>query len=164
MLNKICFLLCFAFLYSCNQNFVFDKYESVGNTWHKDNPVEFKFNAPDTVKTYQLFFNIRNNQDYKFSNLFLIAELNYPNGKTLVDTLEYQMAKPTGEFLGTGALNIKDNKLWYKGYNQPFVFNEPGEYQLKVSHAMRQNGVVEGVKLLEGVTEVGFRVEQNITE
>jgi hypothetical protein len=29
---------------------------------------------------------------------------------------------------------------------------------------MRQNGSVEGVKLLDGITDVGFRIEPNISE
>jgi gliding motility-associated lipoprotein GldH len=120
--------------------------------------------APDSIQPYNLFINLRNNNNYKFSNLFLIAELGYPNGKTLVDTLEYQMAKPSGEFLGTGAFSLKENKLWYKGFNEPFVFSELGNYQIKISQAMRQNGSVEGVKLLDGITDVGFRIEPNISE
>lgn len=146
---------------SCNQGYVLDQYKTVGKVWEKDNVVEFNFTAPDSISSYNLFINLRNNDDYKFSNLFLIAELNYPNGKTLVDTLEYQMAKPTGEFLGTGAFGLKENKLWYKGFNEPFKFTELGEYQLKISQAMRQNGTIEGVKLLDGVTDVGFRIELN---
>ncbi|TPV35006.1 gliding motility lipoprotein GldH [Paucihalobacter ruber] len=164
MLKKISGLLIVVLWFSCNQNVVFDKYQSIGDVWDKDNPIEFNFTAPDSTQSYNLFINLRNNNNYKFSNLFLIAELNYPNGKTLVDTLEYQMAKPSGEFLGTGAFSLKENKLWYKGFKEPFVFNELGNYQLKIFQAMRQNGSVDGVKLLDGVTDVGFRIEPNISE
>jgi gliding motility-associated lipoprotein GldH len=164
MLRKISGFLFVALWFSCNQNVVFDKYQSIEDAWNKDKAIEFNFTAPDSTQSYNLFINLRNNNDYKFSNLFLIAELYYPNGKTLVDTLEYQMAKPSGEFLGTGAFKLKENKLWYKGFNEPFVFSELGDYQLKISQAMRQNGIVDGVKLLEGVTDVGFRIEPNISE
>ena len=164
MRKRISGFLIAMLLFSCNQNVVFDKYQSVGDAWDKDNTVEFNFTAPDSIQAYNLFINLRNNNNYKFSNLFLIAELNYPNGKTLVDTLEYQMAKPTGELLGSGAFSLKENKLWYKGFNEPFVFSELGNYQIKISQAMRQNGSVEGVKLLDGITDVGFRIEPNISE
>jgi gliding motility-associated lipoprotein GldH len=164
MLRKISGLLIVVLWFSCNQNVVFDKYQSIEDAWDKDKTIEFNFTAPDSTQSYNLFINLRNNNNYKFSNLFLIAELNYPNGKTLVDTLEYQMAKPSGEFLGTGAFSLKENKLWYKGFKEPFVFNELGNYQLKISQAMRQNGSVEGVKLLDGITDVGFRIEPNISE
>ncbi len=164
MLKKISGFLFVALWFSCNQNVVFDKYESIGDSWDKDHVVEFNFTAPDSIHTYNLFINLRNNNNYKYRNLFLIAELNYPNGKILVDTLEYQMAKPSGEFLGTGAFGLKENKLWYKGFNNPFKFDELGDYQLKISQAMRQNGSVDGVKLLDDVTDVGLRIEPNILE
>lgn len=164
MRKRISGFLIATLLFSCNQNVVFDDYKSIDGAWDKDHAVEFNFMAPDSIQPYNLFINLRNNNNYKFSNLFLIAELGYPNGKTLVDTLEYQMAKPSGEFLGSGAFSLKENKLWYKGFNEPFVFSELGNYQIKISQAMRQNGSVEGVKLLDGITDVGFRIEPNISE
>ena len=144
---------------SCDSNRVYDQYESVPNQWHKDAVVSFSITPPDTTKAYNLFINIRNNNDYKYSNLFLIAELNYPNGKILKDTLEYKMAKPNGELLGKGFTDVKESKLWYKGFDSDFVFNESGEYLVRIQHAMRENNSVDGITELEGITDIGFRVE-----
>ena len=119
---------------------------------------------PDSINPYNLFINLRNTNDYKYSNLFLIVEMDYPNGKTVKDTLEYKMADPNGKLLGTGFTDVKENKLWYKGYKEPFVFNEMGEYGIKIQQAMRQNGQVDGIDNLEGITDVGFRVEQTKTK
>ena len=52
----------------------------------------FTFEQKDTTGVYNLFLNVRNNNDYPYNNLFLIVSLNQPDGKVLVDTLEYQMA------------------------------------------------------------------------
>jgi gliding motility-associated lipoprotein GldH len=94
-----------------------------------------------------------------FNNLFLIVEMEYPHGKTIKDTLEYQMAEPNGALLGEGFTDIKENKLWYKGYGKPFIFEEKGDYNIKIQHAMRNNGDINGVDRLEGITDVGFRIE-----
>jgi gliding motility-associated lipoprotein GldH len=150
---------CF-FVTSCDSNAVFDVYKSVPSQWNKDSVASFNFKAPDTTKNYNLYVNLRNTNDYEFSNLFLIVELNYPNGKTVKDTLEYKMAAPNGELLGTGFSDIKENKLWYKGFKDPFKFSEEGDYIVNIQHAMRKNGVVNGISNLEGITDVGFRVEQ----
>ena len=150
---------CF-FITSCDSNAVFDKYASAPNEWHKDSIVSFNFKAPDTLENYNLFVNLRNTNDYKFSNLFLIVELNYPNGKAVKDTLEYKMAAPNGELLGTGFSDVKENKLWFRGFNESFKFNEEGDYAVNIQHAMRNNGDVNGIENLEGITEIGFRVEQ----
>lgn len=151
---------CFFLVASCDSKAVYDEYKSVPNKWHKDSVASFSFKAPDTTNAYNLYVNLRNNEAYKYSNLFLIVTLNYPNGKTVKDTLEYKMAKPNGELLGEGFTDIKENKLWYRGYEVPFKFTENGEYTAMVQHAMRNNGDVDGITNLEGITDIGFRVEQ----
>lgn len=147
------------FLSSCDSNQVFDAYKTVPNEWQKDSVMTFNVNPPDSIKPYNLFVNIRNTNSYKFNNLFLIVEMVYPHGKTITDTLEYQMAKPNGELLGTGFTDIKENKLWYKGYDKPFIFEEKGDYKINIQQAMRNNGDINGVDKLEGITDVGFRIE-----
>lgn len=152
-------LLLVAFI-SCDSNKVYDEYKSVPNQWHKDSIISFTLTPPDTLKPYNLYINIRNNNDYQFSNLFLITELNHPNGRVMKDTIEYKMAAPNGELLGKGFSDIKESKLWYKGHESDFIFEESGEYTINIQHAMRQNGQVKGVVNLEGVTDIGFRIEQ----
>lgn len=158
--SVLLFFLVSSFLFvSCDSNRVFDAYKSVPNTWHKDEVISFKVNPPDSINNYNLFVNLRNTNAYKYSNLFLIVEMVYPHGKTIKDTLEYRMADPSGKLLGTGLTDVKENKLWYKGSESNFVFEETGEYTINIQHAMRENGKVNGVVNLEGITDIGFRVE-----
>ena len=145
---------------SCDSDQVFDKYESVEKRWHQDSLKVFQFDAPDTIHAYNLFVNIRNTNDYAYNNLYLIVEMQYPNGKVTNDTLQYKMAAPDGTLLGKGFSGIKENKLWYKGHEQPFKFTEEGNYKVSVQQAMRKNGNVNGEQLLEGITDVGFRIEK----
>ena len=150
------FLIMSSVFVSCDSNRVFDEYKSVPNKWHKDSIVSFKINPPDSTNAYNLFVNLRNSNAYKYNNLYLIVEMVFPHGKTVKDTLEYKMAESSGKLLGTGYADIKENKLWYK---EQVVFNETGEYTVNIQHAMRENGKVNGVIDLEGITDVGFRVE-----
>lgn len=152
----ICFIT--IILISCNGKIVESDYVATNSgVWNKDNSVSFTFSSPDTLNTYDVFINLRNDNTFPYSNLFLITELDFPNETTIKDTLEYQMALPSGEWLGKGSGSIKENKLWYK---ENIVFPENGVYTLKVSHAMRKNGNVDGVVDLEGVTDVGFQIEK----
>lgn len=158
---RFCFVLITSVLFcSCDSNRVFDEYKSVPNQWHKDSIISFNVTPPDSISNYNLFVNLRNTNNYKYSNLFLIVEMDYPNGKIEKDTLEYKMAEPNGKLLGTGFTDVKENKLWYKGYKEPFVFKESGEYKINIQHAMRQNGQVNGIDNLEGITDIGFRIEK----
>jgi len=141
----------------CDSNRIYDEYKSVPNTsWHKDSIISFKISPPDSLNRYNLFVNLRNTNEYKYNNLFLIVEMVFPHGKTIKDTLEYKMADPTGKLLGTGLTNIKENKLWYK---ESIIFNEAGDYKVNIQQAMRENGKVNGVVDLEGITDIGFRIE-----
>jgi len=146
---------------SCDSNSVYDNYKSIPNSWHKDSIVSFKVTPPDSTNAYNLFVNLRNTTTYKYNNLFLIVEMVFPHGKTIKDTLEYKMAEPNGKLLGEGYMDIKENKLWYK---QNIVFKEKGEYTINIQHAMRENGKVNGVIELEGITDIGFRIENLLKE
>ncbi|WP_136482571.1 gliding motility lipoprotein GldH [Cognatitamlana onchidii] len=150
------FLIGCFMLVGCDSNQVFDKYKSVPEKWHKDSIISFNLTPPDSINPYNLFVNLRNTNAYKYNNLFLIVEMVFPHGKTVKDTLEYKMAEPSGKLLGTGYTDIKENKLWYK---EQVVFNELGEYTVNIQHAMREQGKVNGVIELEGITDVGFRIE-----
>ena len=86
--------------------------------------------------------------------------MNFPNGKVETDTLEYEMAKPDGTFLGLGFSDVKENKLWYKGYDKPFVFSENGQYKVNIQQAMRENGKTQGIENLQGILDIGFRIEK----
>lgn len=147
---------CLLFLTACDKKRVFDQYESLPGQWHRDSVVSFRVTAPDTVNTYNLFINLRNNSEYPYSNLFLITNMNFPNGKVVSDTLEYAMAKPSGEWLGTGFGELKESRLWYK---ENIRFTESGDYVIDIQHAMRRGGETEGIGELEGITDVGFRIE-----
>ncbi len=141
---------------SCDDKQVFDAYQTVSETWEMDEKISFNLPELDSLQTYNLFINIRNNNSYKFSNLFLISEMKFPNGKVVTDTLEYQMAAPGGEWLGTGFSDLKENKLWYK---ENIRFIEKGSYTITLQHAMRKNGETNGIRVLEGITDIGFRIE-----
>lgn len=142
--------------WGCETNEVYSKYNSLPGYWDKDEIVEFKLENIDSLKSYNLFINIRNTNEFRYNNLFLITSMRFPHGKVVTDTLEYQMAYPDGTWLGTGGA-IKENKLWYR---ENIRFFEEGEYTLTVQHAMRNNASVEGVTKLEGITDVGVSMEE----
>ncbi|MFV8364062.1 gliding motility lipoprotein GldH [Flavobacterium sp. ZT3P35] len=153
--NSALLLLVMIIFSSCDKKRVFDEYKSVGSAWHKDSIVTFNLPELDSTKRYDLFINVRDNNDYQFNNLFLIVALELPNGFTKVDTLEYQMAEPDGTLLGNGFSDLKESKLFYKE-NVRFR----SKYKVYIKQAVRENGKVLGVKALDGITEVGFRIEK----
>ena len=154
--NSFLYFLVLIALISCDKKRVFDEYKSVGKGWNKDSIVSFDLPQMDPKKHYNLFLNLRDNNDYPYTNLFLIVAMEQPSKMTLVDTLEYQMANPDGTLLGDGFTDVKESKLVYKE-RMKFA---AGAYKVHIKQAVRQTGKVSGVQKLEGITEVGFRIEK----
>lgn len=155
--NSFLILFLAVIFVSCDKKRVFDQYKTVGDAWQKDSIATFTFNNQDTTKRYDLFVNLRSNNDYAFNNIFLIVSLEAPGGLTKVDTLQYQMAEPDGKLMGEGFSDVKESKLFYK---EKHKFSVLGDYKIGIQQAVRQSGKVAGEKELKGITEVGFRIEK----
>ena len=152
-------IVVFLVFASCKTDIVKTEYQVLsGGVWNKEDTLQFTFQEPDTVQQYNMFINVRNDDNYPFSNLFLITSFTTPQGEVLQDTLEYNMALPDGTWLGKGNGSIKENKLWYK---ENIVFPSSGVYTLEVIHAMRKNGNVSGIVGLEGITDVGIEITKS---
>ena len=153
--NSILFIVMLLLVISCDKKRVFDQYKTVGTAWNKDSVVTFELPKLDSKKFYNLYVNVRDNDDYPFNNLFLIVSLEQPNHRVKVDTLEYQMTNPDGTLLGDGFSDIKESKLFYKKVS----FTQKGSYKIHITHATRQTGKIQGVTSLPGISDVGFRIE-----
>jgi len=161
MSNRIVTIVLLVIFISCNSDKTFDQYELIdGNEWLSDNKIEFTVSNLDTISNKNVFINIRNNKDYEFSTLFLIAKIEFPKGTKIVDTLEYEMTNSLGKWLGSGYTDIKENKLFYK---ENVVFSEKGDYKFSIQHATRSINDIYGENPLKGVTNVGLSIE-NINE
>jgi len=154
--SSILLIIIAGLFISCDKKRIFDEYQSVGSAWNMKKEIVFELPKMDTLKKYNLFINLRANDDYKFNNLFLIISLEQPNGLTKVDTLEYEMADVDGTLLGEGFSDIKESKLYYK---ESMKFKASENNKIHIKQAVRQTGKIEGVQDLEGITEIGFRVE-----
>ncbi len=150
-------ILLSVFLTACDATGVYDQYEHLSQGWGLKDTVSFEFEQPKETEVYDLFVNVRNDNSYSFSNLFLVIEMNFPEGKAVTDTIEYEMAKANGEWLGKGFTDVKESKLWYK---QGVRFPEEGMYTVSIAHLMRKNGEVAAEDPLKGIIDVGFRIEK----
>ena len=62
-------------------------------------------------------------EDYPFSNLYLFLRLDYPNGRTLRDTLECTLAASSGKWLGDGSHWIDRQVSYQRGVGFPSLEN-----------------------------------------
>lgn len=150
--------LCLVLL-GCDKALEISEFQPTENgKWNREKGMVFSFSKMDTIGRHHMFINIRNDNSYPYNNLFLIAELAAPDGNITIDTLEYEMAKADGTWLGKGYGSVKENKLWYK---ENIVFPSSGVYKVTIYQAMRRNGNVDGIEALEGITDVGFEISKS---
>ena len=157
MQGKWCLIAVFLLILSCSKPSFFSKYQNIeNNEWGLDQSIDFSVNITDTLALYHVFINIRNTNQYAYSNLFLIVTESFNNTITQIDTLEYEMADASGKWLGSGFTDVKENKLVYK---TNYTFSKKGKYTFSIVHAVRKSGNIFGDILLEGITDVGLSIE-----
>lgn len=155
MINgKLPYILTFLMItgiISCDNKRVFDRYQTIGDgLWHKDSVLVFDIPVTDTVGKNNILFNIRNDVDYNYSNLWLFVEIEQPGGFALKDTFELALAEPSGKWLGEGFGKLKTRQVMYR---RDVFFPNSGQYRVKIKQGMRDD-------LLPGIHEVGVRIEK----
>lgn len=154
-MSRILQVLLFAgivlLLAACDTNRVFDQYKPIEDAvWHKDSLVNFDVPVKDTTQNHNLLINVRNDVNYRYSNLWLFVTIEQPGGTTVKDTFEMVLADPSGKWLGEGFGGLKNRKVIYR---RNVFFPHSGNYSISLQQGMRNDE-------LEGISDVGVRLEK----
>ncbi len=123
--------------------------QSIDGKWAKDTPLSFSFEVKDAEVPKNIIFVVRNNNDYPYSNIRVFSSVSEEGAKNVaVDTLNYIMAKPNGEWLGAGFGDTKEIKFLYKSQ---YKFPKNGKYIISVKQAMRNDN-------LPGIEDFGIEI------
>jgi len=144
--------LCYFFLIltCCDNQKITDFYQTIPHKgWHKNHTIEFEFNISESTNNIDFLIGLRNNNDYRYSNIFFFIEIISPDGSLEIDTAQFLLAEPDGRWLGKGVGPIKHLLLSYKENNEI----QSGNYKVNISHGMRDS-------LLLGIEDIGFRLEK----
>lgn len=136
-------------LESCNNPNEIVVMNDVDNKWDKRNIQKLDFKVDDAQNQKNLIFIVRNNNDYPYSNIRLIATLEQDKKIISTDTLNYVLAKPNGEWLGSGFGDTKETLFQYK---LNYRFQQNGNYVLRINQAMRRN-------ILPGIEDIGIKIQ-----
>lgn len=144
-----------ALFASCSEKPYYEEYMTIGaDGWHQDSLVTFSVEIEDTSKFFGVLVNIRNNNDYPYSNLYLFRQIESENGVEYSDTASYTLADAYGKWLGEGVGELKTGTFPYRTHALRFF--HPGVYTFTFQQAMRN-------KRLKGIEDVGisiFKLEQ----
>ncbi|MFZ4930577.1 gliding motility lipoprotein GldH [Chryseobacterium sp. Mn2064] len=123
---------------------------SVDNKWNKKSEQKFNLEIADPQNPKNIIFVVRNNNNYPYSNIrFIVNFTNLQNKKKETDTLNYILAKPNGEWLGTGFGDTKETLFQYK---LNYIFPQKGKYEISLLQAMRNDN-------LPGIEDIGVKIE-----
>lgn len=142
-------------LFSCDESRVYERNVDFNSRqWLINERPEFEFEISDTLKTYNLFCNVRNSLDYPFARVFVRYYLQDSSGNILEEELVRQLlfdektGKPYGE---SGLGDLYDHRIPLKN-NHRFPYS--GKYKIAFEQFMRTD-------TLSGVLAVGVRVESS---
>jgi len=124
--------------------------KNLNGNWKKNAEQKFNFKVNDAQDPKNIIFVVRNNNDYPYSNIrFIVNFSDLKTNKKSIDTLNYILAKPNGEWIGKGFGDTKETLFQYK---LNYKFPQNGNYSIGVIHAMRTDN-------LKGIEDIGVKIE-----
>ncbi|RZJ79995.1 MAG: gliding motility lipoprotein GldH [Flavobacterium sp.] len=153
-MNKLkCFLPFVAMLLmlaSCETNNLIDTNESVAdNNWTYAKSAKAVVEIKDVNQSYNIYFKLRHTADYRYANLFVLANVK-GNGLKKSTRYQFKLAKADGEWLGKGSGDIYTNNF---SLLTNYRFAKPGKYEIEIEQNMRDNPLV-------GISDLGIIVER----
>ena len=142
-------VVCLA-LFSCDADKIYENNVAVPTTgWRGAEPARFEVDITDTESPCNIYINVRNNQNYKYRNLWLFFEIHSPSGAVERDTIEIILADHRGKWLGHGLGSKFDSRIFLR---RNMRFAVAGKYIFNYEQAMRDEP-------LTGIDDIGLRIE-----
>lgn len=150
-MGKISGLLSLLLFFSCQSSSEGEVVmNSVNSKWDKRSEQKFSLEISDPQNPKNIIFVVRNNNEYPYSNIrFIVNFTDLQSRKKQTDTLNYILAKPNGEWLGTGFGDTKETLFQYK---LNYRFPAKGKYEIGLTQAMRNDS-------LPGIEDIGVKIE-----
>ncbi|HQQ01726.1 MAG TPA: gliding motility lipoprotein GldH [Bacteroidales bacterium] len=141
-------LLCMLSM-SCQINDIYNDIQKIPDAkWHSKQEITFQTSIHDTLVPLDVYIQLRNNQKYPYSNLYLFLTTIFPDQTAYRDTLECILASPEGQWLGKRTGTVFESRFLIK---HNVLFPRSGRYVFKIAHAMREAEI-------NGITEVGIKI------
>ena len=149
-MNKFGWTLLLVLFSACSGKEVYSDFRSFPySEWDSREAIRFKVPIKDASQNYDAFFEIRNTNDYPFSNLWLFVDYETPTGDIRSDTLQVELADVYGKWYGKG--------ISLYAYSFPYELNiqypDTGTYIYTIRQGMRKNP-------LEGVSDIGLIIRE----
>lgn len=135
---------------SCSHREIFLKYHSfAGAEWKRDDGAVFKVEIGDNSQVCDATIEIRSDNTYSFSNIWLFVDCKSPDGSIHTDTVGADLADVKGKWFGKG-LSLHNLSIPYK---QNLFFPNTGTYIYSIRQGMQDNP-------LRGITDIALKISE----
>lgn len=118
--------------------------------WEADSLAIFRVDMADSTTLCDVSLEIRNDNNYSYSNLWLFIDVVSPAGETRRDTVECLLANADGTWRGGGWGSLYSLRC---PYLTRVRFAEAGTYTFRVTQGMRD-------ERLRGIRDIGLFVDR----
>lgn len=147
LVKGILLLLLFS---RCTSNTVVDLNVGVPeNNWLYSNSAKAVFEIKDPSVVYNLSFKIRNTNDYRYANLYVLMHLKGPS-LSKNTRFQFQLANKNGQWTGKGSGDLFSNSF---PLLRRFHFPAAGKYEIEIEQNMRDNPLL-------GISDIGLVLEK----
>jgi len=151
MKNLFLFALVIFTLYSCDSNRIYESNVKIpADGWRRHDIVRFEVEITDTINQCNIYINVRNNNKYRYMDLWLFVNTISPAGKRVRDTAHIKLADHRGKWLGNGLGSKFDSRIFLR---RNVRFPVPGVYIFEYEQGMRDEPLI-------GIEDVGIRIEK----
>jgi gliding motility-associated lipoprotein GldH len=141
-------VLLLFFLSACSHNELFFEFHSIEKAdWQRENPATFSVDVKDSLAVYEIWVEVRNNDDYPYRNIWLFIDYQTPEGRLRSDTISADLADVYGKWYGKG-LSLHTLSI---PYEESLRFSSCGVHNWTIRQGMRENP-------LKGISDIGLKV------
>ena len=145
------FILIGVGLCSCDPDGIYESNVDIpAEGWRRTDLARFEVDIADTDSPCNIYINVRNNNSYKYMDLWLFVDVHSPSGIVERDTVKVILADFHGKWLGHGLGSKFDTRLFLR---RNVKFPVAGKYVFEYEQAMRE-------ELLTGIEDIGLRIEK----
>ena len=156
---RILLVITFTVIFlGCNDSILYREFINLGKSWPLSKKVSFNIDKTtfNIDYDYDIYIHLRNNNEYQYSNIFLIGIIKDSINIIEKDTLEYVMANSEGKWLGKGFSSLKESKLWWKSN---YKFPDVNTLTFEIDQVTRKNGSQYQDNDLRGIVDIGLSIE-----
>ncbi len=144
------FIFSLLLISGCDKARIIDENKEIpASGWYYKNKLGFDFEIKDTNRVYTVYVNVRAENDYPFSNLFVMLHQRNPGNKDTSFRSELTLINENGKWLGKGLGDLFDFQL---PVMERVRFKEKGLYHFDLEQNMR-------LDTLPHIMSAGMRVE-----